>query len=118
MRVVWDGSVEYRGSLARMGGACAMVLCRKDVVAQLGKKAGDLVHVPVELDTVPRTVDVPDALREALEAHPGAAAAWEALAPSCKRAYAGWIADARKNETRARRVSQAVPMILQGKRFT
>jgi Domain of unknown function (DUF1905) len=38
VHVVWDGRQEYRGSLARTG-ACAMLLCRKDVVAALGQGA-------------------------------------------------------------------------------
>ncbi len=117
VHALWDGRVEYRGSLARMGGAHPMLLCRKDVVAALGKKAGDTVHVRVTLDTAPREVEVPDDLREALSGDAAASAAWDTLAPSCRREYATWIAEAKKADTRARRVAQALPMIAERKRL-
>jgi hypothetical protein len=55
----WDGRVEYRGSLAMMGGACAMLLCRKDVQALLGRGPGDVVHLREMLDTACREVELP-----------------------------------------------------------
>ncbi|NBP78498.1 MAG: DUF1905 domain-containing protein [Proteobacteria bacterium] len=64
----WDDRVEYRGSLARMGGEHAMLLCRKDVLAELGKGPGEVVHVTVTLDLAPREADVPDALATAIDA--------------------------------------------------
>lgn len=112
----WDGRVEYRGSLARMGGDHAMLLCRKDVLAELGKGPGDVVHVTVTLDLAPREADVPDALATALDAEPGARVAWDAVSPSSRREYAQWIADAKRPETRDTRVSKAIPMILSRKR--
>lgn len=117
VKVTWDGRVEYRGSLAKMGGACAMVLCRKDVVARLEKRAGEQVHVRVELDLAPRPVDVPAPLADALAGDAAAAAAWHALAPSCQREYAVWIGGAKQADTAARRVAQALPRILDGRRL-
>lgn len=113
----WDDRVEYRGSLAMMGGDCALLLCRKDVVAQLGKGPGDEVDVVVTLDTAPREVEVPEALQAALDADPAAATTWATLAPSCRREYTQWIGDAKKPETRDRRIAQALPMITAGKRL-
>ena len=37
------------------------------------------------------------------------------FSPSCKREYADWIADAKRPETKAKRVKQAVGWIAQGK---
>ena len=113
----WDDRVEYRGSLARMGGEHAMLLCRKDVLAELGKGPGEVVHVTVTLDLAPREADVPDALATAIDAEPGARAAWEALSPSMRREFALWIADAKRPETRDARLSKAIPMILSRKRL-
>lgn len=115
--ITWDGKVPYRGSLAMMGGSHAMCLARKDVLAQLGKTAGDSVHVQVELDTEPRTVELPDELASAFAQAPDAAAAWPRLAPSCQREYAMWITDAMRPETRARRVTEALALIAAGKRL-
>lgn len=117
VRALWDGKVEYRGSLAKMGGDCAMLLCRKDVQAQLGKGPGDSVHVRVELDAGPRPLDLPQALETALQADAAAQAGWAALAPSCRREYAQWIGDAKRDDTRARRVAEAIPLIAAGQRL-
>ncbi len=113
----WDDSVTYRGSLAMMGGAQAMLLCRKDVLAQLGKAAGDTVHVVVQLDTSPREVEVPDALQRALDGHDEARAAWPTLSPSCRREYVDWIVEAKREATREARVAKAIGMIAERKRL-
>lgn len=115
--VTWDGHVRYRGSLAMMGGSHAMCLARKDVLAQLGKTAGDSVHVQVELDTEPRTVELPDDLAAAFAQTPDAAAAWPRLSPSCQREYAAWIAEAKRPDTRAKRVTEALALIAAGRRL-
>jgi hypothetical protein len=117
VQALWDGKVSYRGSLAMMGGDCAMLLCRKDVVAQLGKGAGDRVRVTVTLDTTPREVELPPALSEALSRAPAAKRAWETLSPSCRREYAQWISGAKREETRAARVEKALPLIEARKRL-
>lgn len=109
--VRWDDRVSYQGSLAMMGEARAMLLCRKDILAQLGKGPGDAVDVTVTLDHAPRAVEVPAALASALDAHPEARAAWETLSPSCRREYAQWIAEAKRPETRDARVAKAIPRI-------
>ncbi len=67
VRTFWDGRVEYRGSLAMMGGDAAMLLCRKDVLAALGKEAGQMVSVRVELDLEPREVELPEDLKAAMD---------------------------------------------------
>ena len=116
VQVVWDGRVTYRGSLAKMGGPHAIVLCRTDVVRALGKRAGDAVHVTVTLDTAPRPVELPPLLAAALDAEPALAAAWAALSPSCQREYASWIADAKRPETAHKRLAEAAPRIRAGRR--
>lgn len=45
---------------------------------------------------------------KALKAHPRARENFERLAPSHQRMYLLWIADAKKDETRARRIAEAV----------
>jgi uncharacterized protein YdeI (YjbR/CyaY-like superfamily) len=44
-----------------------------------------------------------------------AAAVFEAFSPSCKREYVEWIADAKREETREKRIAQAVEWIAEGK---
>ncbi|MBK8258770.1 MAG: DUF1905 domain-containing protein [Polyangiaceae bacterium] len=117
VKVTWDKKVEYKGTLAKMGGECAMVLARKDVLAQLKKKAGDKVHVRVELDAAPREHELPEDAANAVKANVAAAAGWAALSPSCKREYVMWITEAKRPETRAKRVAQAVGMIAAKKKL-
>lgn len=65
--------------------------------------------------TVATPVDIPPELAAALRANKKAAAAFEKLAPSHRREYAAWIADAKRAETKATRVEKAVALIAQGK---
>lgn len=58
---------------------------------------------------------IPEPLRVALDAHPVARAAFDAFAPSHRREYIEWIAEARREDTRARRVAQAIGWIAEGK---
>lgn len=114
---IFDGRVEYRGSLAKMGGAHALLIVRKDLLSELGKAAGDSDHVRVALDDTVRTITLGEDAREAIEAEPAAAAGWQSLSYSHQREYQLWIDDAKKPETRARRIAKAVAMLAEGKRL-
>jgi uncharacterized protein YdeI (YjbR/CyaY-like superfamily) len=56
-----------------------------------------------------------EGFRTALAANPAAAANFEAFSPSARREYLEWVADARREDTRARRVTTAVEWIAEGK---
>ena len=60
-------------------------------------------------------VDVPEEFTAALRRDRKAAAAYAAFSPSCQREYAQWIAEAKRPETRERRIAQAVEWIAEGK---
>jgi uncharacterized protein YdeI (YjbR/CyaY-like superfamily) len=60
-------------------------------------------------------VEVPAEFTAALRRDRKAAAAYAAFSPSCQREYAQWIADAKRPETRDRRIAQAVEWIAEGK---
>jgi hypothetical protein len=104
----------WRTSVARMGGEFLVGLNR-EVRDGAGVQAGDEVEVSVELDQAPREVDVPEALAAALASDAAAAAAFERMAFTHRKEYARWIAEAKRDETRERRVAQAVEMIRAGK---
>ncbi|HMT39013.1 MAG TPA: YdeI/OmpD-associated family protein [Thermomonas sp.] len=55
-------------------------------------------------------------LAAALAQSPAAKAAFDAFPPGCRREYIEWIAGAKRPETRARRVSEAVAWMAEGKR--
>ena len=62
-----------------------------------------------------RTAVAPDDFVKALKRQKGALAAFEAMPPSHKREYIEWIADAKAEETRQRRMATAVGWIAEGK---
>ncbi|PVZ11020.1 YdeI/OmpD-associated family protein [Actinomycetospora cinnamomea] len=49
---------------------------------------------------------VPPDLAEAFDAHPGSREHWEALTKSARRMMLAWVVEAKKPETRAKRVAQ------------
>jgi bacteriocin resistance YdeI/OmpD-like protein/uncharacterized protein DUF1905 len=103
----------WRTSVTRMKGEFLLGLSR-EVRDGTGAQIGDEVEVTVELDQAPREVEVPGALAAALAADPDASATFGRLAFTHRKEYARWIAEAKRDETRQRRVEQAVEMIRSG----
>ncbi len=101
------GSHSYRTTVASMGGRF-MIPLSADNRAQAGVAAGDEVEVGIELDTAPRVVEVPADLRAALADDAAARARFDSLAYSHKQRWVLSIEDAKKPETRARRIESAV----------
>jgi hypothetical protein len=104
----------WRASVVRMGGEFLLGLS-KEVRQGAGVEAGDEVDVIVELDTAPREVEVPEALAAALAADPEAKTSFDRMAFTHRKEYARWIADAKQEQTRQRRLGQALEMIRAGK---
>ena len=86
----------------------------KDTREGAGVEAGDLVRVEMELDDAPRVVEIPSELAVALAAVPDARERFDQLSFTHRREYARWITEAKRDETRQRRVSQAVQMLQAG----
>lgn len=103
----------WRTSVARMGGEFLVGL-NKEVRQGAGVQAGDRVTLELALDTEPRTVQTPPALAAALDQDPEAKAQFEALAFTHRKEFARWIDEAKREETRDRRVSQTLEMIRAG----
>jgi uncharacterized protein YdeI (YjbR/CyaY-like superfamily) len=62
-------------------------------------------------------IPVPASFRAALATNARASAAFEALPPGCRREYLEWIVEARREETRARRIAATVAQLAEGKRL-
>jgi len=58
---------------------------------------------------------VPDDFAAALKAKPAAARVFDAFAPGKQRDYIEWIVEAKRAETRARRIAEAIGWIAEGK---
>lgn len=104
----------WRTSVARMGGEFLLGLNR-EVRQGAGVEAGDTVEVEIELDQAPREVEVPGALAAALTGDPVARQAFEGLSFTHRKEYARWVAEAKREETRERRVAEALERLREGK---
>jgi len=72
---------------------------------------------PERRKSAPRPApEVPDELASALEKNKAAKATFDAFAPGCRREYIEWIVEAKREETRAKRLAQALEWMAQGKR--
>ena len=59
---------------------------------------------------------VPQDLRAAIDANPAAAATFDAFPPSAQREYVDWVSEAKRDETRTKRLNQTVEWLAEGKR--
>jgi len=103
--------VPYRGLLVRMGSECHMLLILKSIREQIGKSFGDQVKVTVEADSEPRIVEIPPELAEVFKKEKAAEAYFKSLAYSHQREYVGYINEAKKEETRQRRIVKTIEML-------
>jgi hypothetical protein len=60
-------------------------------------------------------VKAPPEFTKALKANKKASGAFAAFSPSCKREYVEWVADAKRAETREKRIATAIEWISEGK---
>ncbi len=74
------------------------------------------VKSPARESTPKPPPDTPAELMEALAQSPAAKAAFDAFPPGCRREYIEWIVEAKRAETRSRRVAEAVAWMAEGKR--
>jgi uncharacterized protein YdeI (YjbR/CyaY-like superfamily) len=59
---------------------------------------------------------VPQDLRAAIDAVPAAAATFDGFTPSCRREYVEWVTEAKRDETRAKRLAQTIEWLAEGKK--
>ncbi len=100
-----------RATLHKMGGTY-MTAVNKAVQQQVGATAGDTVTVTIEPDAEDGVVDLPDDLTTAL-ADEGVRDAFDRLTAFRRREMVKAVVSAKKPETRARRIRQAVDRLTQ-----
>ena len=96
----------YRSTVAAYGDVFMLPLSQEHREAA-GVQANDTVEVTLELDTEPRTVEVPDVLAAAL-AENGVQQAFDALAPSRRKEHVRQVESAKADDTRQRRIAKIV----------
>lgn len=99
----------YQSTAAVMGGKSLVVFPTKDRDAS-GAKAGDVITVTLELDAGYRNVDVPAELSAALQAN-NLDITFHDLAYSKRKEYARQVADAKAEDTKARRIEKIIEQL-------
>jgi hypothetical protein len=107
----------FRGRLSVYGGKTYLGL-NKEIRDAAGIDVGDSVEVVLGRDDAPREVEIPNELLVAFERDAKARAAFDKLAFTHRREYARWIAEAKKEETRERRVAKALEMLRAGEKLS
>ncbi len=110
------GAHSYRSAVGVMNGV-AMVPVSAEQRAAAGVAAGDELAVTLAAlgHAPPRTVALPADLAQALAAEPAAQAFFETLSPSLRRFHVTNVENARRADTRARRIEKAVALLKDGK---
>ena len=85
----------------------------KAIREQTGKGPGDTIDVVVWKDNAARIVEVP-AQFENLMKKAGVLPIFEKLSYTHRKEYCRWITEAKKQETRLRRLEKAVEMLQKG----
>lgn len=116
--MVWFGPRRRSSAWARSNKERIARLEREGRLEPAGRRAVEAAKANgawTLLDDVEDLV-VPDDLAAALAAHPGARETWDGLSPSARRQSLYWIAQAKRPETRARRVEETARLADRGER--
>src|SRR3954449_1422567 len=102
-----------RGRLAVYGGRTYLGL-RREIREAAGIEPGAAVDVVLELDDVPREVQVPAELEAVLAGGGALRATFDALSFTHRREYAEWVGGAKRRQTRDARAASAAQMLRDG----
>ena len=101
--------VRYRSTIAVYGGRYYLP-ARKEISEAAKLMPGGEARVSLEVDTAPRTVEVPADLARALDAAK-LRAAFDAFSFSHRREFVEWVTSAKRADTRASRVPKVVAQV-------
>ena len=114
VRVTLNDDYSYRSAVAVMGDKY-MISFSKAHRNAAGVQGGDEVDITLELDLAPRTVEIPQDLKAALM-HANALETFEKSAPSMKKEYVRQVEEAKKQETRERRIVKIIDTLTGSKK--
>jgi hypothetical protein len=98
----------FRSSIFPVGDGTHYMVVNREVREGANVRGGDTVTMTMERDTEPRVITPPAELARALKADKAARAAWDKLSYSHQKEYARAVEEAKRPETRRRRVERAV----------
>ncbi|MGA2252703.1 YdeI/OmpD-associated family protein [Terracidiphilus sp.] len=112
VKATFDGA-PYSGSLAKYSSVQHRIPVIEAIRAQIGKNIGDTIDVTITRDESERTVETPEDLAKLLKKEK-LEAIFEKLSYSHRKEYVRWITEAKKEETRQRRLAKAMEMLRNG----
>jgi hypothetical protein len=98
----------YRGTLVRMGLDCHVLIIRKEIREKTGRSFGDIIQVTIELDTEARIVEIPGDLLKIFKGNQELQVRFEALSFTRKKEVVNSINQAKKAETRKKRIDKII----------
>jgi hypothetical protein len=105
--------VSYTGSLIKYGKPLHVLGMAKTIRDQTGKGPGDTIEVIVWKDEEARTVEMPAQFENLLKKE-GLLPVFNKLSYTHRKEYCRWIAEAKKEETRLKRLGKAIEMLKNG----
>ncbi|EPY2307507.1 YdeI/OmpD-associated family protein [Clostridium sporogenes] len=99
---------QYRGSIVNMGLSCYIIGVTKNIRNKINKTYGDIIKVELQKDDEERIVIVPEEFKVSLSHNKVANDFYESLSYSQKRKYIQWITSAKKEETKVKRMEEAI----------
>ncbi|KEI80554.1 DUF1905 domain-containing protein [Clostridium botulinum] len=99
---------QYRGSIVNMGLSCYIIGITKEIRNKIDKTYGDIIKVELQKDEEERIVIVPEEFKVRLSNNKVANDFYESLSYSQKRKYIQWITSAKKEETKVKRMKEAI----------
>ena len=106
----------FRSSLFRMGGDCHFMVVNRHLRAAAGVSGGETVPVVLERDDEPRVIAPPTDFARALRGNKEAQALWDKLSFTHRREHVEHIEEAKKPETRLRRIEKSIALLAAGKK--
>jgi hypothetical protein len=101
----------FRSSVFPMGGGTHYMVINKDMRAGSGVRGGETITVTMERDDEPRTVEVPKDFAAALKKDKQAQAVWDNLSYTHRKEHVKAIIEAKKPETRVRRIEKSIAQL-------
>ena len=112
VKATFDG-VPYSGSLMKYEHPQHMLGILKAIREQIGKGPGETIEVVVWKDEGERVVAVPAPFEELMKKE-GLLSFFEQLRFTHRKEYCRWITEAKKQETRSKRLAKAIEMLRRG----
>lgn len=121
------GRVRLKGTLngksfaahaSPMGDGTHGIVLNREMRAELGLKGDEQVTLEVLIDPTPADIAIPEDLLAALKKRKGAEAAFRGMAYSHRKEYIRWIQEAKRPETRTRRLQETVERVVKGEKFS